>query len=56
MVWGYIGLGDRVKNTARGARKDTAQVVAVNDRDVTIEYDDGDRVNVPIDNARKTRK
>src|SRR3546814_15614653 len=56
MVWGYIGLGDRVKNTARGARKDTAQVVSVNDRDVTIEYDDGDRVNVPIDNRSEERR
>lgn len=56
MVWGYIGLGDRVKNKVRGGRKDTAQVVAVHDRDVTIEYDDGERINVPIANAQKTRR
>lgn len=57
-MWGMISLGDRVKNTVRGARKDTGRVVnlPMNENTVTIEYDDGDRVNVPIDNARKTRK
>lgn len=56
-MWGMLGLGDRVKNTARGGRKDSGQVVSLpDDNTATIEYDDGERVNVPIDNARKTRR
>lgn len=56
-MWGMLSRGDRVKNTVRGARKDTGRVVSLpDDRTATIEYDDGERVNVPIDKAQKTRR
>ena len=56
MVWGMLGLGDRVKNTTWSARKDSGIVVALVDKTATVEYDDGERVNVPIANAQKTRR
>lgn len=58
MVWGMIGLGDRAKSTVRSGRKDSAQVVAVqpDTKTVTLEYDDGERVNVRIADTTKTRR
>lgn len=55
-MWGMLGLGDQVKAKVRGGRKDAGRVVSLpDDKTATVEYDDGERVNVPIANARKTR-
>lgn len=57
MVWGYIGLNDRVKVSKRGARKDVAKVTKVHDTNhVTVEYDDGETAVVRIGDAQKTRR
>lgn len=59
-LWGFgmIGLGDRVKVTKRGARKDGGNVVEVDGsaRTVTVEYDDGSRVTVRDGDTQGTRK
>jgi hypothetical protein len=59
-LWGFgmIGLGDRVKVTKRGARKDGGKVVKLSTgtNDVTVEYDDGQQVTVRIGDTQGTRK
>lgn len=59
-LWGFgmIGLGDRVKVTKRGARKDGGKVVKLpmGSNDVVIEYDDGQQVTVRIADTQGTRK
>lgn len=54
-MWGMISLGDRVKDTSRGGRKDKGKIVrlGVNDDSATIRYDDGEEVTVNQDKARK---
>jgi len=53
-----IGLGDRVKVTKRGARRDGGQVVRLpmGSNDVVVRYDDGEEVTVRIADTQGTRK
>lgn len=59
-LWGFgmVGVGDRVKVTKRGARKDGGKVVAldVDKRTLTVRYDDGQEVTVRDSDTQGTRK
>lgn len=57
-MWGMLGLGDKVKATGRGARRDSGQIVEVpmDSNNMTVEYDDGERVSVPIGKIQKTKR
>lgn len=56
MVWGYLGLNDRVKVTKRGS-KGKGKVVKMDNenRMATVEMDDGREVTVKIGDTTKTR-
>lgn len=58
MVWGYLGLNDRVKVSKRGARKDVGKVVKIHmeSNHADVRYDDGTEVTVRIGDAQKTRE
>lgn len=53
-----IGIGDRVKVTKRGARKEGGKVVAldIDKRTVTVKYADGAEVTVRDSDTQGTRK
>lgn len=57
--WGFgmIGLGDRVKVTKRGSRKDVGKVVKlpIGSNDVVVQYEDGETVTVRLGDTTKTR-
>lgn len=57
MVWGYIGLNDRVKVTKRGS-KGTGKIVKmdIENSKATVAMDDGREVTVKIADTTKTRK
>lgn len=57
MVWGYLGLNDRVNVTKRGS-KGTGTVVEMDiaNSSATVEMDDGREVTVNIADTTKTRK
>lgn len=56
MVWGMLGLNDRVKVTKRGS-KGKGKVVKMDNenRMATVEMDDGREVTVKIGDTTKTR-
>lgn len=57
MVWGYIGLNDRVKVTKRGSKgKGKIVKMDIENRNATVEMDDGREVTVKIADTTKTRK
>ncbi len=58
MVWGYLGLNDKVKVSKRGARKDVGKVVKIHmeSNHADVEYPDGQKVTVRIGDAQKTKK
>lgn len=57
MVWGMLGLNDRVKVTKRGAKgKGKVVEMPMGTNNVVVEYDNGDRVTVQMGDTTKIRK
>lgn len=56
--WGMIGLGDTVKSTRRRDRKEAGKVVQVHsaDKEVTVEYADGQKKRIRMGDTRNVRR